>query len=63
MSLVLDPDPLADPELMEQLEQQFFGPARAAYGEQRWNEAQAAGAELSFEEAIAFALDQGRTNS
>ena len=55
--------PIADPEVMEQLEQQFFTPARAAYGERRWRHQKAAGAELSLEEAIAFALNSDRTHA
>jgi hypothetical protein len=47
---------MADVEVMAQLEEQFFGPARAAYGEERWNKAEAEGARLNFEQAIALAL-------
>jgi hypothetical protein len=59
----MGPRPIADPEVMEPLEQQFFTPARAAYGERRWHDQQAAGAELSSEEAIAFALSSDRTHA
>jgi hypothetical protein len=52
-----------DADVAEQLEQQFFAPARAAYGKRRWNEQQAGGAELSFDEAIAFALNSDRPDS
>ena len=45
-----------------QLERNFFAPAREAFGEQRWNEAHAAGAEMTFEHAIALALTPGRTS-
>ena len=48
--------PLGDPEVVRQLEEQFLAPARSGYGEQRWDEAHAAGARLSFEQAIDFAL-------
>jgi hypothetical protein len=41
-----------------QLEQRFFAPARAAHGTQEWDEAHAIGAQMSFEEAIAFALNE-----
>ena len=45
-----------DADVAEQLEEQFFAPARAIYGEDRWNEARATGAQLGFERSIAFAL-------
>ena len=48
--------PLGDPEVVEQLEEQFLAPARSGYGEQRWDEAHAAGARLTFEQAIDLAL-------
>lgn len=34
---------IADADVMAQLEGQFFGPARAAYGEEKWNKAEAEG--------------------
>jgi tetratricopeptide (TPR) repeat protein len=55
--------PIADAELMRQLERELIEPARASYGARRWNGQQAAGAELSFEEAITFALRSDRTHS
>ena len=45
-----------DADVMSQFERRCFGPARAAYGEQRWNEAHAAGARMSLEQAIAYSL-------
>jgi tetratricopeptide (TPR) repeat protein len=48
--------PVGDAEVSAQLEERFFASARAQLGKRRWSEAQAAGAEMSFEEAIAFAL-------
>jgi hypothetical protein len=41
-----------------QLEERFFAPARARFGERAWNEEQGAGSALSVDEAIAFALDR-----
>ena len=52
---------IADAEVMAQLEEQFFGPARATYGDERWNKAEAEGARLSFEHAIALALSPDRS--
>jgi hypothetical protein len=49
-----------DADVTKQLEHDFFAGARAAYGDSRWNEQQAVGAELSFEQAIAFALNSDR---
>jgi predicted ATPase/DNA-binding SARP family transcriptional activator len=54
---------MADVEVMAQLEEQFFGPARAAYGEERWNKAEAEGARLNFEQAIALALSPDQSQS
>jgi predicted ATPase/DNA-binding SARP family transcriptional activator len=45
-----------DPDVARQLEEQFFAPARAVYGDDRWNEARATGAQLGFDQSIAFAL-------
>jgi hypothetical protein len=40
----------------EQLEQRFFAPARARLGARRWDEAGAAGARMTFEQAVALAI-------
>ena len=48
--------PLGDPEVVRQLEERFLAPARSGYGEQRWDEARAVGARLTFEQAIDLAL-------
>ena len=48
--------PVGDPEVIAQLEQRFFAAARERHGARGWSEAQAAGAEMSFDEALAFAL-------
>jgi hypothetical protein len=48
--------PIGDHDVVTQLEERFFTPARSRHGERRWAEAQQAGASLSFEEAIVFAL-------
>ena len=53
--------PIADPDVTAQLEEQFFGPARAAYGERRWSEAEAEGERLNLNQAIALALTPNRT--
>jgi hypothetical protein len=45
-----------DADVMSHFERHCFGPARAAYGEKRWNEAQAAGSRMSLEQALAYAL-------
>jgi tetratricopeptide (TPR) repeat protein len=45
-----------DADVAEKLEEQFFAPARAVYGEDRWNEARATGAQLGLNQSIAFAL-------
>ena len=52
---------IADADVMAQLEEQFFGPARAAYGQGRWNKAQAEGSRLSLQQAIALALTPNPT--
>jgi hypothetical protein len=54
---------MADVEVMAQLEEQFFAPARAAYGEARWNKAEAEGGQLNFEQAIALALSPDHSQS
>jgi tetratricopeptide (TPR) repeat protein len=51
--------PIADPDVLAQLERDFFEPARERYGDARWRETQAAGGLLTFEEAVDAAL--GRT--
>ena len=50
-----------DAEVAAELEEHFFAPARARHDTRRWSEAQAAGAEMSFEQAIAFAVRPGVT--
>ncbi|MET0206406.1 MAG: NB-ARC domain-containing protein, partial [Thermoleophilaceae bacterium] len=52
---------VGDADVNTQLEERFFAGARARCGRQRWSEAEAAGAELSFEEAITFALNPAAT--
>jgi predicted ATPase/DNA-binding SARP family transcriptional activator len=54
---------MADVEVMAQLEELFFRPARTAYGEERWNKAEAEGALLNFEQAIALALSPDHSQS
>jgi hypothetical protein len=54
---------IADADVTAQLEEQFFGPARAAHGEERWNKAEAEGARLNFEQAIALALSPDHSQS
>jgi predicted ATPase/DNA-binding SARP family transcriptional activator len=54
---------MADVDVMAQLEDQFFGAARTAYGEERWNKAEAEGARLNFEQAIALALSPDHSKS
>ncbi len=54
---------IADADVAAQLEEQFFGPARAAYGEERWNRAEAEGARLNFEQAIGLALSPGHSQA
>jgi hypothetical protein len=41
------------------LQAAFFGPARMRYGADAWQAARRAGSSLSFEDAIAFALERG----
>ena len=50
-------------DVTAELEEHFFAPARARHGTRQWSEAQAAGAEMSFEQAIAFAVRPGVTPS
>ena len=49
---------VGDADVTAQLEERFFAPARAAHGTREWDEAHATGAEMSLEEAIAFALNE-----
>jgi hypothetical protein len=46
----------ADADVAAQLEQHFFAHARQTFGERRWSEASTAGARLTLEEAIDYAL-------
>jgi hypothetical protein len=48
--------PIADDDVEAHLNEHFFEPARADYGERRWNDAHATGAQLSFEDAITLAM-------
>jgi predicted ATPase/DNA-binding SARP family transcriptional activator len=45
-----------DADVTAELEERFFAPARARHGTRHWIEAEASGAEMSFEQAIAFAV-------
>ena len=54
---------ITDADIAAQLEEQFFGPARAAYGEEKWTKAEAEGARLNFEQAIALALSSDHSQS
>ena len=51
--------PVGDADVNAELEQHFFAAARQRT--RQWSHAHAAGAQMSFEEAIAFALTPGRT--
>jgi predicted ATPase/DNA-binding SARP family transcriptional activator len=57
------PGQCTDDDVTAELEEHFFAPARARHGTRHWSEAQAAGAELSFEQATAYALDSSVTPS
>jgi hypothetical protein len=48
--------PVGDADVNAQLEKHFFATARARHGMRRWSEAHAAGAEMTFDQAFAFAL-------
>ena len=48
--------PLGDPDVVAQLEERFFGPARTRLGEPAWDEERREGSSMTFDEAIAFAL-------
>jgi predicted ATPase/DNA-binding SARP family transcriptional activator len=52
-----------DADVTAELEEHLFAPARARHGARYWSEAQAAGAEMSFEQAIAFAVRPGGTRA
>jgi hypothetical protein len=45
-----------DADVADWLEQEFFGPARRRYGNERWDETLATGTQLTFEEAIDLAI-------
>jgi hypothetical protein len=49
--------PIADPEIARELEEKFFEAARAHCGEPRWGDAYAAGRRMSFQDAIALAVE------
>jgi hypothetical protein len=49
--------PVGDADVMAQLEQRFFMPARKLLGEEDWRAAERRGASLSLEETIAMALN------
>ncbi len=49
-----------DADVTARLETEFFGPGRAQLGSRRWNEAHTEGAQMNFDEAIAFALKPPR---
>jgi tetratricopeptide (TPR) repeat protein len=53
----------ADADVTAELEEHFFAPARARHGTRHWSEAHSAGAELSFEQATAYALNSSVTPS
>ena len=48
--------PVGDVDVTAQLEREFFAEARERSGDRRWGEGQAAGAELSFADAIELGL-------
>ena len=47
-----------DQAIYDRLEREFFAPARASYGLDAWHRAELAGAALSYEYALAAALDE-----
>jgi tetratricopeptide (TPR) repeat protein len=53
---------VGDTDVNAELEEHFFAPARAYHGTRLWSEAYTAGAQMSFEEAITFALTPGQTS-
>lgn len=48
--------PPGDQHIYDRLERDYFSEARAAYGADRWGEAETAGARMSYDEAIDYAL-------
>jgi len=48
---------VAHESIYARLERDYFAPARAAFGEVAWHRAQEAGAMLSYDHAIAYALE------
>ena len=48
---------------MAQLEERFFSLARAAFGQQRWDAAEAEGSRLNLQQAIALALSPDHSHS
>lgn len=50
--------PVGDQPIDDRLERDCFAPARAAYGKVSWQHAQDIGATLSYDQAIAYALEQ-----
>lgn len=55
--------PIEDAAVVEQLDNRFFIPARVRLGERQWEEARAAGIQLTFDQTIALALTPGRRPS
>jgi predicted ATPase/DNA-binding SARP family transcriptional activator len=51
--------PVGDADVNAELEEHFFAPARAYHGTRLWSGAYTAGAQMSFEEAVTFALSPG----
>jgi hypothetical protein len=51
-----------DEPINDRLERDYFEPARARYGSEAWRHAEQAGAALSREQAIAYALEQSTTD-
>jgi hypothetical protein len=51
--------PVDDADVVAQLNDRFFTPARGRLGKRDWDEARAAGAHLSLEQAITLALAPG----
>jgi predicted ATPase/DNA-binding SARP family transcriptional activator len=54
--------PVGDADVNAALEEHFFAPARAHHGTRHWSDAHTAGSQMSFEEAITFALTPGQTS-
>jgi hypothetical protein len=52
--------PMADADVLTQLERDFFAPARQRYGDRPWHQAQVAGADLNFDDAMDLALGPAR---